>query len=141
MHVIRLRGVKLGALLLLAAVVMAAVYAFAATNIVPDTRAGDGAGTISGYRVCHVQYTLDSSNPQNLARVEFTLHDAAASCPASPSGSSASASDVRVRLVNPGGTWYTCSNGDTDSDGRNWECATTGQPVAPANELRVVAVE
>jgi hypothetical protein len=141
MYVLRSGVVRLGAVLLLAVAVMAAAYGFAATNTVPDTRAGDGAGTISGYKVCHVEYTLDSANPQNLSRVEFTLHDTGATCPASPSGSTVLASTVRLRLVSPGGTWYTCSNGDSDSDGRNWECTTTGQGVQPANELRVVAVE
>jgi opacity protein-like surface antigen len=49
MHVLRSPVVRLGAVLLLAVAVMAAAYGFAATNTVPDTRAGDGAGTISGY--------------------------------------------------------------------------------------------
>jgi hypothetical protein len=141
MYVLRSGVVRLGAVLLLAVAVMAAAYGFAATNTVPDTRAGDGAGNISGYKVCHVEYTLDNSNPQNLSRVEFTLHDTAATCPGAPSGSTASASTVKVRLVSASSTWYTCTNSDSDSDGRNWECTTTGQGVQPANELRVVAVE
>jgi hypothetical protein len=141
MYVLRSRVVRLGAVLLLAVAVMAAAYGFTATNIVPSTRVGDGAGTISGYKVCHVEYTLNSTNPQNLDRVEFTLHDTIATCPASPSGSSVPASTVKVRLQTVGGTWYTCSNGDSDGDGRNWECTTAGQGVQAADELRVVALE
>ena len=141
MHVLRSGVVRLGAVLLLAVAVMAAPYGFAATNTVPSTRAGDGAGNISGYTVCHVQYTLNGTNPQNLDKVEFTLHNEGATCPASPSGSTVLASTVKVRLVSPVGTWYTCSNGDSDGDGRDWECTTTGQGVQQANELRVVAVE
>jgi hypothetical protein len=40
MYVLRSRVVRLGAVPLLAVAVMAAAYGFAATNTVPDTRAG-----------------------------------------------------------------------------------------------------
>jgi hypothetical protein len=143
MHVLRSGVVRLGAVLLLAVAVMAAAYGFAATNTVPDTRAGDGARNISGYTVCHVQYALDGSNPQNLSKVEFTLYDTGATCPASPSGSPAPASAVRVKLQQSGGTWYSCNNSDSDNDGRDWECSTStpSQSVKDADELRVVAVQ
>jgi hypothetical protein len=122
MYVVRSRVVRLGAVLLLAVAVMAAAYGFAATNTVPDTRAGDGAGTISGYAVSNVAYTLNASNPQQLDRVEFDLDNPA--------------STVKVRLQT-GGTWYSCTN----TSGNHWSCNTTGQNVQPANELRVVAVQ
>ena len=77
MYVLHSRLVRLGAVLLLAVAVMAAAYGFAATNTVPDTRAGDGAGTINGYTVSNVVYTLNASNPQQLDRVEFDLNAAA----------------------------------------------------------------
>ncbi|MDT7943343.1 MAG: hypothetical protein RQ985_02190 [Dehalococcoidia bacterium] len=123
MHVLRSGVVRLGAVLLLAVAVMAAAYGFAATNTVPDTRAGDGAGTISGYTVSNVAYTLNASNPQQLDRVEFDLD--------------AAAGTVKVRLQTPGGTWYSCTN----TSGNHWSCDTPGQGVQPANELRVVAVQ
>jgi hypothetical protein len=141
MYVLRSRVVRLGAVLLLAVAVMAAAYGFAATNTVPDTRAGDGAGNISGYTVCHVQYTLNDTNPQNLDKVEFTLHDTGATCPGTPSWSPAPASAVRVKLTQGGNTWYSCNNSDSDNDRRDWECSTPGQSVKDANELRVVAVQ
>lgn len=99
-----------------------AVFGLAASNTVPATRAGDGAGAISGYTVSNVVYTLDSANPQNLARVEFDLDAAAAT--------------VKVRLQT-GGAWYSCTN----PNGNHWSCDTTGQAVQPADELRVVAVQ
>jgi hypothetical protein len=122
MYVLRSGVVRLGAVLLLAVAVMAAAYGFAATNTVPDTRAGDGAGNINGYIVSNVVYTLDTSNPQVLDKVEFDLD--------------AAASTVKVRLQT-GGTWYSCTN----TSGNHWSCNTTGQNVQPANELRVVAVQ
>ena len=123
MYVLRSGVVRLGAVLLLAVAVMAAAYGFAATNTVPDTRAGDGAGNINGYTVSNVVYTLNASNPQVLDRVEFDLD--------------AAAGTVKVRLVSPTGTWYNCTN----TGSNHWSCNTTGQGVAVANELRVVAVQ
>jgi hypothetical protein len=123
MHVLRSPVVRLGAVLLLAVAVMAAAYGFAATNSVPDTRAGDGSGAINGYTVSNIVYTLNASNPQVLDRVEFDLD--------APAGT------VKVRLVNPGGTWYNCTN----TSGNHWSCNTSGLTVASANQLTVVAVE
>ena len=123
MHVLRSPVVRLGAVLLLVLAVMAGAYGFAATNTVVAPRAGDGAGTISGYTVSNVAYTLNSSNPQVLDKVEFDLD--------------AAASTVKVRLQSMGGTWYSCTN----TSGNHWSCNTPGQGVQPANELRVVAVE
>jgi hypothetical protein len=122
MYVLGSRVVRLGAVLLLAVAVMAAAYGFAATNTVPDTRAGDGAGNINGYIVSNVTYTLNASNPQQLDKVEFDLD--------------AAASTVKVRLQTTG-SWYDCTN----TSGNHWSCDTPGQGVQPANELRVVAVE
>ena len=44
---------------LLAVIVAAGAYAFTASNTVPGTNAGSGSGTISGYSVSNVAYTLD----------------------------------------------------------------------------------
>jgi hypothetical protein len=114
--------VRLGAVLLLAVAVMAAAYGFAATNTVPDTRAGEGASSIGGYTVSNVVYTLNASDPQQLDRVEFDLN--------------AAAGTVKVRLQTTG-SWYDCTN----TSGNHWSCDTPGQGVQPANELRVVAIE
>ncbi|MDW8008454.1 MAG: hypothetical protein RMK67_02680 [Chloroflexota bacterium] len=101
-------------------VVALAAMGLAASNTVPNTRAGDGAGTISGYTVTNVAYTLNGTNPQQVDSVSFTLD--------------AAANTVKVRLQS-GGTWYNCTN----TSGNNWSCNTTGQAVQPADELRVVA--
>ena len=98
----------------------AAAYAFAASNTVPDTRAGDGSGTVSGYTVTSVAYTLNASDPSTLDSVSFDLGSAA--------------TQVEAQLV-AAGTWYSC----TLDTGTVWECDTTGLAVSTIDQLRVVA--
>ena len=69
-------GRRLSVLALFAILAMSA-FAFAAANTVPDTRAGDGDGDISGYTVTHVSYSLSSTVVGEIDEVSFDL-DAAA---------------------------------------------------------------
>jgi hypothetical protein len=96
-------------------------YAFAATNTVPATYAGDGSGTISGYTVTNVHYDLNATTPTTIDSVTFTLD--------------AAATTVKIKLVASGSTWYSCSN----TTGTNWSCTTTGASVSAADSLEVVA--
>ncbi|MBK6792083.1 MAG: hypothetical protein IPG80_05960 [Anaerolineales bacterium] len=107
-----------------AAVVAIAVasYAFAAANVVPDTKAGEGLGDVTGYTVTDVAYTLNAADPSKLDSVAFDL------------GAAALAGQVKVQLV-ASGTWYGC----TLDTGTVWECTTTGLDVSTINQLRVVA--
>jgi hypothetical protein len=107
----------------LAGVVASCAYALTASNTVPSSNAGSGSGTISGYTVAAITYTLDATNPQNIDKVSFTL---------SPAG----ATTVKAQLVT-GGTWYTCT-----LTAGTWGCATTAPTqatAAAANNLTVVA--
>src|SRR6187551_1664382 len=108
------------------AILATAAYGFAATNTINDGgHAGDGSGTISGYTVTDVSYTL-ASNPAYLAAVQFDL------------GAEAGAGKVKVSLDN-GGTWSDCTNtADT-----TWSCDITSlnRTVKSANNLRVVAAD
>ena len=74
----------------------AGVYACAATNTVPGSTAGSGSGTISGYTVSGIAYTLNATTPTNLDQVAFTISPIAATT-------------VKAQLA-AAGTWYTCSN-------------------------------
>jgi hypothetical protein len=58
---------------ILAVAIGGSVYAYTATNTVPNTTAGAGSGTISGYTVSSVAYTLNSTTPTNLDQVSFTI--------------------------------------------------------------------
>ncbi|MEW6285043.1 MAG: hypothetical protein AB1509_02345 [Chloroflexota bacterium] len=118
------RSSKMFVVVLLALVFATAAFAFAATNTVPGTYAGEGAGTVSGYTVTNVVYNLNATNASNIDSVSFTLN--------------APASIVKVRLVTTG-SFYTCTN----TSGFNWTCNTTSPQatVAAADELRVIASE
>ena len=104
------------------AVVAGGSYAFTASNTVPTTQAGQGTGTVSGYTVTGVGYTLNGATPSNIDAVTFTI---------SPS----SATTVKAQLAG-GGTWYSCTN-----TAGAVSCATTSpqMTVATAATLNVVA--
>ena len=110
--------------LVLGLLVATAVNALVASNTVPPTEAGSGAGTISGYTVSSIQYSLNATNPANIDSVSFSL--------------SAAATTVKAKLVSGGSTYYDCST----AGGNAWTCATTSPQatVAAANELSVVSV-
>ncbi|HET7009296.1 MAG TPA: hypothetical protein VFI11_00850 [Anaerolineales bacterium] len=118
-RVLRLRNV--GALIL-ALILSAAVYGFAAANVVPDTYAGDGNGAILGYTVSNVVYTLDGNgDPSDIDEVSFTLDAAASEAFVSFDG---------------GTTWTTCVPA-----GMNVTCSGLSQSVLAAANLRIVAAD
>ncbi len=115
------RAIKIFFIGLVAFALATVTYAYAASNTVPGGRAGDGSGTISGYTISGVTYTLDSNNPVNITQVQLTLD--------------AGATTVKVRLVS-GGTLFSCGGGPT-----TWTCAISGVTVSAANALEVVAAQ
>ncbi|MBM4410741.1 MAG: hypothetical protein FJ037_05380 [Chloroflexi bacterium] len=98
--------------------------AYTAANTVPTTVAGSGSGTVSGYTVTNLTYTL-AANPQNVASVSFTL---------SASGA------TKVRVSGDGGTtWFNC---DSAISGANVSaCATSGLAISSMSSLTIVATE
>ena len=109
---------------LLGAALTAAGYAFAAANTVPASKAGDGAGAITGYAVSSVVYNLNAGDPRNIDSAAFSLDSAP------PAGST-----IRIKLVSGEATWYSCTNVAAAVT-----CVTTAPQatVAAADELRVV---
>jgi Tfp pilus assembly protein PilV len=106
-----------------AAALALATYAFTASNVVPGTKAGKGEGTISGYTVSGVAYTL-ASNPANVDSVAFTL--------------SSAATTVKAKLVQASSTYTNCSV----SGGTSVTCDFSPDiSVVSADELSVVAVQ
>jgi hypothetical protein len=116
-----LRNLKVMSIVVVVIVLAVSTYAFAAANTVPATKAGDGSGAISGYTVSAVGYNLNATDPTLLDSVDFTLSDAA--------------TQVQIKLVAAGSTWYTC----TIVTGNNWTCDTTGATVLSMDELQVIA--
>ena len=106
-----------------AAALALATYAFTASNVVPGTKAGKGEGTISGYTVSGVAYTL-AANPANVDSVAFTL--------------SSAATTVKAKLVQASSTYTNCSV----SGGTSVTCDFSPDvSVVSADELSVVAVQ
>jgi hypothetical protein len=98
------RTVGLGLVLVIAAVAVGA-YAFTASNTIADPgQAGIGTGTITGYAVTNVTYTIDSSAPATWSFVDFDL--------------SADATQVQVKLddsnaVLTSSGWVDCTAGSS----------------------------
>lgn len=110
--------------LLIALVLAAVTFAYAAANTVPGSSAGDGSNTISGYTVSNVHYVLDSTNPALISAVEFTLSGA------NP------AQTVKIQLTS-NGSWYSCT-----LSGSTYSCNVGGGVSAyDAGILRVVAAQ
>jgi len=103
------------AFVLLALAVFPVGSAFTARNT------GEGASSISGYRVSQLRFVASGSDPTRIAAVSFAL-------------APATARTVRVQLT-AGGAWYPCEN-----NAGHVVCATAEQPpVASATALDVVA--
>lgn len=116
-------------LLVLAVVLSAATYGFAAANTVPAGVAGEGEGAISGYTVTNVNYLLDSTDPTSFASVSFDL--------------GAAAGDVYAGLGDgstpPTIYWIDCSN----TAGTVWSCDLSASTVSvlAATSLHVSSAE
>jgi hypothetical protein len=127
-HMFHFTQAKSIAVILLILVAAAAMYGFAAANTVPDSGAGDGAGTISGYTISSITYTLNSSNPRNIDSVEFDI---------SSDGGLGDPATVKIELEGGSGTWYDCS---IAAGHATCDTTTPAQDVEGATSLRVVAV-
>src|SRR5690242_10637473 len=76
-------------------------YAFTASNTVGSSKAGDGTGTISGYTISALHYTLNTTNPANVDSFTFTTNSAPVS-----------GSTIKVKTPSTG-NWITCANSGT----------------------------
>jgi len=115
------RSIKVFVIAIVAFAFASVATAYAAANIVPDSKAGDGSGVISGYTVSAIHYNLNST-PTTIDTVTFNLNS-----------TPAAGSTITIRLVAGGPTWYTCTNLLAAVT-----CTTTGAPVTTANSLQVV---
>lgn len=113
----------LGAVLAAGVVAMGA-HAFTASNTVPDTKAGIGAGAISGYVVTDVAYTF-SADGTNITGVDFNLDGLA--------------DTLKIKLFGAD-SWHSCTPGTTAVTGK-YAATCTGFTIANASatELSVLA--
>ncbi len=110
-----------------------ATYAFTAANTVSTSKAGDGAGAVTGYTMDEVKYTLNAANPQTIDTVTTDVD-----------GAVTAGSTAKAQLDSTGGTWYSCAIGATDSGGvgeTRLTCTVTGQVVVDADSFRVVIAD
>ena len=103
-------------------------YAFASSNTMTVSGAGDGVGAISGYTVDNIHYTLKATDPSIITSVAFSV---------TPEAGGSAPTTVKATLIASSGTLFNCTlSADT------WNCTVGGGVnVADANELRVVAVQ
>ena len=110
--------------LVIALLLAAITFAYAAANTVPVTNAGDGQNIVSGYTVSNIHYVLNSTDPAKIDAVQFSL-----------TGNNA-AQSVKVQLVS-GGAWYDCS-----PSGSTYTCNVNGAvSVLSTDILRVIAAQ
>ncbi len=119
------RALKISLIIIVMFAVAGAASALAAANTVPDSKAGDGSGNITGYVVSSIHYNLNGTTPSNIDSVTFNLD----SVPVA-------GSTIKIQLN--GADWYSCSN-----VGVAVTCNTTAPQatVLPANSLRVVVAD
>jgi hypothetical protein len=97
-------------------------YAFTATNTVPNSSAGSGSGTISGYTVSGIAYTLNATTPSDIDSMTFTLN--------------ASATTVKAKVVSGSTTYTNCSI----AGGVNVTCDFSPDiAITTADQLSVIA--
>jgi hypothetical protein len=82
--------------------------------------AGQGSGTISGYNVHDIHYTLDTNDPSTITEVKFSL---------SPD----TATTVKARI--DAGSWVACTGGPSP-----WTCTLSADTSAAAS-LEVAAAD
>jgi hypothetical protein len=106
------------------------IYAFTATNTVPNTTAGAGSGAVSGYTVTNLHYNLNATTPANIDSLTFTIS------PAVPSTSTGKVV-IQAALSTGGPTSYTCT---TDATGATVTCPTASPQLTAATLIGVTVV-
>jgi hypothetical protein len=134
--ILRPRIVVMFALALILAV---SAYGFAAANVVPDSLAGSGEGTVSGYWIETVNYGLNATDPTDIDSVAIDLFtDAAFTTNASTT------TVAKVQFLKTGGTaeggLYTCAINGAIPD---WTCTAAGTKAktAAVTSMRVIAYQ
>jgi hypothetical protein len=121
--------VRVAVAVVAAGAVAGGAYAFTAANTVPSGTAGAGSGTISGYTISNIHYTLDTTTPVDIDSVGFNVS------PVIPSSSSGKVV-VQAVLTSGGPNTYACT---TNLTGDTVTCTTTS-PQLTADKLSSLSV-
>lgn len=92
------RNFKVLLIALIAVIVTASAFAFAAQNTVADSAAGYKANVIPGYTVTNIAYDLDATDPTLVDKITFAV---------APSSGTVVAAIVKLQTAT-GGTWTDC---------------------------------
>ena len=115
--------------LLAVSVVAFSAYALTASNTVPATGAGQGAGTITTYTVSGTAYTLSASDPQLITATTFTIN--------APSPSAARVVEAKLGSA----AYQSCSLSSSTATTSTWSCPVPNVSVAGAGSLLVAAAQ
>ena len=127
------RALRRGPLQMITALAIFAVggAAFTAVNTVPQTSAGEGAATISGFTLTNINYALDPTNPPNVNTVTFTA--------TADNGDGVNTSLlVFIEFVNGSGDWYLCGRVGGAPPAHDISCDTT--PANANTDVQLTAV-
>jgi len=122
--------VKLLVAIVAAMAVAGGAYAFTASNTVPSSTAGAGSGTVSGFTVTNLHYSLNATTPLNIDSLTFTVS------PVIPNTGSGKVI-VQAILTTGGPNTYTCT---TDATGATVTCPTASPTQLTADKLSSVTV-
>lgn len=105
---------------------LAGAFGFTAANTVPDTKAGDGSGTITGYTITNVHYTLNGTDGSIIDAIDFDVDS-----------TPVAGSTIKVQAYSAG-VFYDCTNTATAVT-----CDTTGTQlnVVDTDTLRVIIAD
>lgn len=112
-----------------AATVAGGAYAFTASNTVPNSTAGAGSATVSGYTVTNLHYSLDAASPTNIDSLTFNVS------PVIPNTGTGKVV-VSAALTAGGPNGYACTS---NTAGDTVTCATTS-PQLTADKLASLTV-
>jgi hypothetical protein len=127
------RSLRIGIAVLASMAVAGGAYAFTASNTVPSSTAGAGAGAVSGYTVSNLHYNLNAATPTNIDSLTFTVS------PVIPSTGTGKVI-VSAILSTGGPSVYTCT---TTTAGDTVTCPTTSPQLTAAllTSVTVVAAQ
>ena len=127
------RGMRIGIAVIAAFAIAGGAYAFTAANTVPNSTAGAGAGTVSGYTVTNMHYALNATTPSNIDTLTFTVS------PVIPNTGTGKVI-VQAILSTGGPNTYTCT---TNTTGDIVTCPTTSPQLTAAllTSVTVVAAQ
>ncbi len=123
------RGLRIGIAVIASLGIAGGAYAFTASNTVPNSTAGAGAGVVSGYTVTNIHYGLNATTPINIDTLTFTV------APVIPNTGTGKVI-VQTVLTTGGPNVYTCT---TNTAGDTVTCPTTS-PQLTADKLTSVTV-